>query len=143
MSMMTLSRKMAMRLVVWLVTGAALAGGTSLLAHASQRTAALSRAFKQEPTVPVLNGVWCADQNKCLAVGYDRQNAPISMTWNGQNWSYVRTPTTGHSLDSLACTSWTHCIAVGYPDVADEWNGASWRVLRIRSPADLRSVACA
>jgi hypothetical protein len=139
---MTLSQTTARRLVVWLVAGATLAGGTSALAQASQRAAAPAAAFKQQPTFPVLSGVWCADASKCLAVGTDFQNAPVSMTWNGRDWSFVPTPANGQALNALACTSWTHCMAVGDHGAADEWNGSSWRALRTASTADPLSIAC-
>lgn len=140
---MTLSRKMA-RLMVWLVALATVAGGVAAPAQASQRAGTL--ASQRTPTFPDLNGVWCAGPSKCLAVGTaevsDTRNIPISMRWNGQDWSSVKTPTKGQDLDALACTSWTHCMAVGGPGVADEWNGTSWRALRILSSANLDSIAC-
>jgi len=43
----------------------------------------------------------------------------------------VRAPARGQRLNGLACTSWTHCMAVGYPRVADEWNGTSWHAMRL------------
>lgn len=132
---MTLSRRMA-GLMVWLVVLATVAGGAT----------ASARAANQMPTFPDLSGVWCAGPSKCLAVGSaeasDTQTVPISMRWNGQDWSFVKTPARGQSLNALACTSWTHCMAVGYPGVAQEWNGTSWRTLRTPYPIGLESVAC-
>jgi hypothetical protein len=140
---MTLSRRMA-RLVVWLVAGATVAGGATALAQASQHAAVLPSA--QGLTFPELSGVWCAGPSKCLAVGdatgTKGQFVPISMKWNGQDWSYLTTPATGQFFQALTCTSWTHCMAVGYPGLAEEWNGTSWRVLRTPYPTNLLSVAC-
>jgi hypothetical protein len=141
--MMRLSRTVARRLVLCLVAGATVAGGSPALAQAGERAAVPTPAVRQLPTAPVLNGVWCAGPSKCLAVGTNSiQNAPISMTWNGRNWSYLKTPADGKVLSALACTSWTHCLAVGYPGVADEWNGSSWRALRAPGSASLLSIAC-
>jgi hypothetical protein len=89
---MVLSWTMTGRLVLGLVAGAMVAGGAPALAQANQLVAAQAPAFRQLPTAPELNGVWCAGPNKCLAVGTDRQNAPISMVWNGRHWSYENTP---------------------------------------------------
>jgi hypothetical protein len=148
---MTLSRRMA-RLMVWLVALATVAGGAAASAQATQRAPAqasqrtATQASHPMPTFPDLSGVWCAGPSKCLAVGSaevsDTQTIPISMRWNGQDWSYLKTPAKGQFFYALACTSWTHCMAVGSPGVAEEWNGTSWRALRIPSSANLDSIAC-
>src|ERR1700691_5438818 len=75
------------------------------------------------PRSPVLSGVWCASRVKCLAVGTDEQDHPISSEWNGTAWSFVKTPAKGHQLTALACTSFSDCLAVGLSGLSDHWNG--------------------
>src|SRR5215467_11422687 len=102
MSAMTLSRRMARQVLALLAIGVTLTGGTSALARGTQR--AVVPALPQQPLFPQLNDVWCAGPSKCLTVGTDNRNVPISMKWNGQDWSRVRVPARGQRLNALACT---------------------------------------
>lgn len=113
-----------------------------------------------------LAAVACADDSDCTAVGnylYKRYSArALVLHWNGSRWKLVPIPNpTGakySALNSVACPRASWCMAVGTYYLtspvtgtpltfAEDWNGATWEVLRTPDPAgsdgsSLNSVAC-
>ncbi len=106
----------------------------------------------QPSTYNQLNGVSCASQSFCVAVGVsvdyaadptsgmttaDSQNA-IAEMYNGSAWTPVAslpgvTYGDGSGLIGVSCPTTSFCMAVGY-DATNEplvltWNGVSWSVL--------------
>jgi hypothetical protein len=105
----------------------------------------------------VLEGVSCASQANCWAVGFttDANGDALTMlteSWNGSAWSIVASAPSGQSYDqlnSVTCTSPSSCWAVGsagavqqnpgflpiYPAAAgnqglvEHWDGISWSVV--------------
>jgi hypothetical protein len=150
---MTSSRSTKRQLLVWWAAGTAAVlmlcspvSATAAQAHDNHSQRA-SATVATAPLNPALSGLWCASASKCLAVGGDQQSAPVSETWNGRAWTYVKTPATGTSVagfgfTGLSCRSWTRCMAVGLGKVTDLWNGSTWRVLPSHDPATLYSVSC-
>jgi hypothetical protein len=111
----------------------------------------------------VLDGVACSSSTKCEAVGYSESGSGSSVTlaerWNGTKWALQATPNPAgaiaSTLKAVACSSATHCEAVGsYNNSADVlvtlaevWNGTQWAVQTTPNPADatnvtLNAVAC-
>lgn len=108
--------------------------------------------------------VSCASISQCMAVGQAGSvaaDATLAQEWNGTSWRLLTTvndETT--SLGGVWCTSASACIAVGSVlgagvtktgevPLAQEWDGASWRLLNTVSPvADifgingLASISC-
>lgn len=116
-----------------------------------------------------LAGVACSGPSNCMAVG-GSGSAPISLHWNGGQWSRVTVPapavptdpvgtTADHPtyvLAAVSCPSGTECVAVGaarYRTVdtpnnymfASLWNGSAWSSLNL-GPGDdtqeLDSISC-
>ncbi|HET6873438.1 MAG TPA: hypothetical protein VFH70_01575 [Acidimicrobiales bacterium] len=116
-----------------------------------------------------LAGVACSGPSNCMAVG-GSGGAPISLHWNGGQWSRVTVPapvvptdpvgTTAdrptYVLTAVSCPSGTECVAVGvarYRTVdtpnnymfASLWTGSAWSSLNL-GPGDdtqeLDSVSC-
>jgi hypothetical protein len=144
---MNLGAVVAKRIVAGGLAGAVslLIGGMSGLAGtvASAAVRPAEAVSTATPQSPVLSGVWCASRVKCLAVGTDTADQPISAKWNGSAWSFIKTPAKGHQLTALACTSFSDCLAVGLSGLSDHWNGTSWKAVATPVSADLLSVACA
>jgi hypothetical protein len=97
---------------------------------------------------------------RCMAVGGYGMHA-LAEAWNRASWQILATPdpagTAASSLTSVSCTSAGRCMAVGYAaavnwlqgqlPVAQEWNGAGWRILPTPDPLpgqinSFRSVSC-
>jgi hypothetical protein len=94
----------------------------------------------------LLNGVSCVS-TICMAVGYRFGSTAISAfaeRWNGTLWkasaAVNQTGETSSYLNSVACTSTTGCIAVGYGEnststsmttvtLGELWNGTSWKLV--------------
>ena len=96
----------------------------------------------------VLNGITCASQNDCWAVGWHgATNFTVAETliehWNGKKWVIVSSPNNNGngSFGSVTCSSRTDCWAVGEyftPDNGERapfqtliarWDGASWTIV--------------
>lgn len=109
-----------------------------------------------------LSGVACASPTACIAVGFYANNISdetLTEAWDGNNWSIVSSPNPvgnlGSLLASLACTSKSACLAVGYyfktlrklVPFSETWNGTDWVVTVLPDPKDatgtlLGGVAC-
>lgn len=110
-----------------------------------------------------LTAVSCPAISRCMAVGQPANvaaDATLAQEWDGTSWRLLTTADDGFTiLDGVSCTSATACIAageafpagVGNGDVplAEQWDGASWRLLKTVAPgADvignnaLDSVSC-
>jgi hypothetical protein len=111
---------------------------------------------------PELTGVSCPAANFCAAVGsYQLGTSPtgLAQTWNGTRWTRQAFPTApgtdSASLSQVSCASAQVCEAVGFSEgaigivpLAATWNGTSWRLQRVPSPANiqffqLNAVSCA
>ncbi|HEX8102190.1 MAG TPA: hypothetical protein VF533_06250, partial [Solirubrobacteraceae bacterium] len=132
---------------------------------------------QQTPGVPFgsgrngdgLNAVSCPSASVCMAVGTYLQANPAdppftpsrgeSQKWNGTGWTSQRLAVPsdiGFNLfvTSVACTSGTACVAVGYYDSAgatkplvEQYDGSGWTVRSVPVPAGavrstLEDVAC-
>lgn len=109
-----------------------------------------------------LNGVSCTTATACIAVGSSNTSVPSTLTlaeaWNGTAWSVQSTPNPSGALTSMftgiSCASGSACEAVGttsglsfWNALAEAWNGASWNVQPVPSPAGgsmatLNGVSC-
>jgi hypothetical protein len=112
-----------------------------------------------------LNGVSCKSVTACVAVGaYTKTTSSgpagslLAESWNGRKWTEARPPVPGGTvisgLDSVSCTSATHCIATGIlltntvsAVLIESWNGRSWS--RMKAPplpattlGELTTVSC-
>lgn len=108
--------------------------------------------------------VACTSSTVCTAVGHSFDSANVERTlnerWNGSAWTVQSTPNpagaNASTLVSVACTSSTFCIAVGWSmkmasshpvSLAERWNGTAWSILTTLNPTGnrgtkLTSVAC-
>jgi hypothetical protein len=146
-----------------------LAVGAAALALLTVAPAAGAVTWTQQsiPAVQAANGqlfsVSCASSSACNGVGFFinslGEQRPMAETWNGTSWALrlVPMPTGvpfGH-LRGVSCTSATACTAVGatgfsdFPSqpLAERWNGTSWTIQPVPSPANtsqvqLTSVSC-
>jgi hypothetical protein len=85
-----------------------------------------------------LNGVSCASESACTAVGTTGGGYPsnsgqghmVALRWNGRRWSVQRTARSGRGvLFGVSCPSARWCVAVGYKPgkaLAERWNGKGW-----------------
>lgn len=95
-----------------------------------------------------LDGVSCASQMFCSAVGTDELPAERTITLaevrRGHRWEITRTPpleSPSNFLNAVSCSSATDCMAVG--STADQvlierWNGAKWAIQRAPRPVGSR-----
>ena len=108
----------------------------------------------------VLIGVACASGTACTAVGYTpaaQTPAAVAEGWNGSAWAVeaaVSPPGAASSnFNAVSCIAPSACIAVGgttsrtraQVSLAERWDGHSWRIQPIRSPAvggNLFGVSC-
>lgn len=110
----------------------ALAGLTASAA-ASAGSAPVSSAAA--PAADELDGIWCASQESCLAVGTNLNGpSPLAETWNGSTWKKVTVvlpvTTASGSLYRLSCLSAKHCVVAGQylqSALADTWTGSGWK----------------
>jgi hypothetical protein len=117
----------------------------------------------QIQSTPVLSGatnsaleaVSCSAADLCTAVGrYNNQSGrtlTLAERWNGSTWSVQTTPdpkgAPGSESAAVACPAANACTAVGnyYPltgnerDLAEGWNGTTWSIQPVRSPAGVES----
>jgi hypothetical protein len=83
-----------------------------------------------------LDGVACASQDACTAVGGGSFRGAFAERWNGTRWSRQQTRrpigATKPSLSAVSCPSPTTCVAIGsYTDstgqqrvLVERWTGA-------------------
>lgn len=103
-----------------------------------------------------LNGVSCASQSWCVAVGIWQAAGgtgppkTLAERWNGTRWwpQTLLAPPTGGEPDSVSCFSRTACTALGryvngYENgnptqalFAERWNGTDWTVEYLPSPPE-------
>jgi hypothetical protein len=96
------------------------------------------------PTLPGagLNGVTCASETDCVAVGGSNAG-PLAEHWNGKTWAIQPTPNPSsqpqNALIGVACPTSAACIAVGATfdasgnptgTFAERWNGTNWKLQR-------------
>lgn len=89
-----------------------------------------------------LDSVSCVSATDCVAVGDAGPTSGSSVSalaeqWNGTSWTILTTPNpaTFSALDSVSCTSASHCVAVGgdaatatgsIRPLVEVWNGSTW-----------------
>jgi len=93
----------------------------------------------------VLNGVSCAADTSCLAVGTAfsaRYTKPFILRWGGTTWSRVANPYfASASLSRISCASVKSCFAVGSVTtpttiaLLEHWNGTKWSRVALSMPA--------
>lgn len=145
---------------------------TAGVAHASQTGPATGSAWRVEPTpnpagatISELSAVSCTSGLACTAVGshatsLSGPSATLAERWNGTTWRIQHTtlPPTAASgtLFGVSCASATACTAVGSAynkttrrtvNLAEAWDGTSWRVQVIPTPqgstdSSLHGVSC-
>jgi hypothetical protein len=97
-----------------------------------------------------LNAVSCPGLKNCVAVGAyaSKSGAAVALgeKWNGSKWTVDATPkapkgTVGSYFFGIACTSTTHCLAIGYSQktgntqfaaISELWNGSKWTLLSVQ-----------
>ena len=100
-----------------------------------------------------LNGVACADDSNCFAVGYSESTRNGSRTsmikrWDGATWSTVAASGLLGELSAVACPSPTTCFATGGRSGSAgvvRWNGTSWSIAATPTlgfDAFLGAIAC-
>lgn len=135
----------ALALVAMVVGGSAVQAGT--VTDASKPTSS-----------DALYGVSCTGWRQCMAVGSRAVGTganirPLAESWDGVKWRAVPMPGPAVSaraqVSQVSCRSKGDCVAVGYyvgPDsrdtvnLAEEWNGTSWRIILPIKPAYARSA---
>ena len=109
----------------------------------------------------VLSAVSCAAAGHCAAVGYYATAAytrPLAQIWNGHAWTTSATPNPAGSqytsMSGVSCPAANRCVAVGsYATasanmaMAEAWNGTTWSIQSIPSPAGatgtyLQALSC-
>ncbi len=105
----------------------------------------------------VLNAVSCPSATACTAVGSTisaSARVTLAEAWNGSSWSIKTTPSQAGAmpgnLNAVSCPLSNACMAVGYTNgddwpgylylaplagMAESWNGTSWSVQSIPTPA--------
>ena len=103
-----------------------------------------------------IEGVSCVSTDFCVAAGWfyaeyagsssGLLGKPLIERWDGEEWHYETFPnfpkggSFGH-LESVSCTSSSHCLAVGYNEVARwyalalRWDGSEWSVAQQMQPS--------
>ena len=131
------------------------------VARASQAGTAAGSGWRVEPTpnqnrtgsgINELSAVSCPSGRACTAVGshaasLSSPSFPLAERWNGTRWRIQTTvlPKGAESagLTSVSCPSATACTAVGSAfvkatsrsvNLAEAWNGTSWRLQAIPTP---------
>ena len=134
---------------------------TAGAAQASQPRVAAGSAWKVEPTpnqnrnaagINELSAVSCTSGRACTAVGSHAASLSspgftLAERWNGTSWQIQPTilpkGAESASLTGVSCPSATACTAVGSAfvkatrrsvNLAEAWNGTSWRVQAIPAP---------
>jgi hypothetical protein len=134
--------------VTWALTAPAAGASQPFGAHQEPRQASHS---------DLMTSGSCAAAAACAAVGYHSTStgavAAIAETWNGTNWRARTVPTPSGATDTrlfgISCSKANACTAVGSyvrgiggPDLplAERWNGISWKIQVIASPAGAKST---
>jgi len=110
-------------------------------------------------TNSTLAAVACPGVRLCFAVGRAvafgagaAPGGPLIERWNGRRWSLGSPAGSGSPLTALSCTSVRACTAVGgfqhetgnptannqqvtYPSLVERWDGSTWRVGSLATPA--------
>jgi hypothetical protein len=147
---------------------------TAGAAQASQLRPAAGSTWQVEPTpnqsgaaaaINEFSAVSCTSRRACTAVGshaasLSSSGFTLAARWNGTSWRIQPTVLPKGAESSTffgaSCASATACIAVGSDivkatsanvNLAEAWNGTSWRVQAIPSPkgstgASLYAVSC-
>jgi hypothetical protein len=145
---------------------------TAGAAQASQTRTAAGRAWQVELTpnqpgagINEFSAVSCTSSRACTAVGsraasLSSPGFTLAQRWNGKSWRIQRTILPSGAVSStftgVSCASATACTAVGATigkatrrsvNLAEVWNGASWRVQAIPTPkgstgSSLFAVSC-
>jgi hypothetical protein len=145
-----------------------LAAGVALLAGLAATSGATLGAAAQRPAVTwpapwtidnsvnpggpnfqnQFNGVSCASQVSCMAVGWYYTGAhtqTLAEHWDGTTWTPTTTldvnnPLNDNQLLAVSCPTATYCVAVGFRwtgtntlSLIETWNGTSWQ---LATPAD-------
>jgi hypothetical protein len=111
-------------------------------------------------TVPggELEAASCASAAACQAVGSyldaSAVTAPLAEAWNGTSWKqhtvHIPAGSTLTELDGVSCATASSCEAVGLYEhgssaaeigLAEAWNGTSWSVQSVPSPAGAADVS--
>jgi hypothetical protein len=108
------------------------------------------KAPAKAPAGVILEGVSCPARTACVAVGLRPTgtaagDALAAQAWNGTRWRTLKTAyptlTTASFLNQVSCPFGGRCLAVGSQGsgkhvsaLAEIWNGARWKVLKIPSP---------
>jgi hypothetical protein len=144
-------------------------------APAAPGAAALTRAAPRQPrlaawlgpdaavTNSALQAVACTGPRSCVAVGQHLTGGTTAVTlaeaWDGTKWRIQPTPNppggVDSALDGVSCSGPGACTAVGYSvsnagtslPLAERWNGKTWAIQPIPTPAgatgtQLAAVAC-
>jgi hypothetical protein len=99
-------------------------------------------AAKDTPTDTV-SSVSCTTTSSCVALGADVSGAPVSLLWNGKEWSVgpAPAPKGQDELLQVSCASSTSCTAVGaYAGssgplpLVEHWNGVKWTLGSVAIP---------
>ena len=147
---------------------------TAGVAQAIQPRPAAGSTWKVEPTpnqrktsagINEFSAVSCTSGRACTAVGshaasLSSPSFTLAERWNGANWRIQPTilpkGAEGSAFSGVSCASATACTAVGQAfekaarrsvNLAEAWNGTSWRVQAIPTPKGstdgiLRAVSC-
>jgi hypothetical protein len=145
---------------------------TAGAAQASQLGTAAGSGWKVEPTpnrvstgINEFSAVSCTSGRACTAVGSHAASLSspgftLAARWNGTSWRIQRTilpkGAASSTFTGVSCASATACTAVGAAigktsrrsvNLAEAWNGTSWRVQAIPTPkgstgSSLFAVSC-
>jgi uncharacterized membrane protein len=148
------------------LTLAGLAGAALTAVPASAATAiSAPKAATRSVRNDALYGVSCPGKNHCVAVGTRAVGTaanlkPLAEVWNGTTWRTMSVPAPSSrprvQLSQVSCQSASNCVAVGYHynpggsglyDLAESWNGRSWRITERDNPGHatggfLNDVSC-
>jgi hypothetical protein len=134
------------------------AGVTVTLAEGWNGTSWAIQTTPNAPNRPYssLAGVSCAAATACTAVGAglnpsNGNSSSLAEAWNGTQWALESTPMPPHtrssSFSAVSCLTGTTCVAVGsFTDgtgthlIADQWNGTSWAIQILPTPAGATSM---
>ena len=103
-----------------------------------------------------LDQVSCTSPRFCEAVGtatIGGRTVTLAAAWNGTSWHLQHTPnppgSTFVQLHTVSCASLTFCeawgggnSANGGPELAEQWNGSSWRLQTVPPNVTVNSVSC-
>ena len=95
-----------------------------------------------------LSDLSCSGSSNCFAVGFtgDAPKSPLMERWNGTSWSIVTAPKPAGATDAwltgVSCRTAVFCMATGNHvpatttvPFAARWDGTSWSVVTMPSPA--------